>query len=419
MGGLRPLLSDHGISLDVQEISEALDHGTGGGNGLHYEGLTTLALTLDTGKAFHWPGGTLNVSALQIHGPRINAVDFDDFQHESGIEANPTTRLWELWYQQTLPGGAADIRIGQQSLDQEYIVNRYSGLFVDMMMGWPMLPAADLYGGGPAYPLSSLGVRVRVRPVAQWTALAGVFDDNPPGGPFNDDSQLRGAEASGTRFNLSTGALWIAELQYAPNASPGGRCATLACGLPGTYKLGAWYDTAGFPDERFDRAGSSLADPASSGMPRMHRGNYSVYALADQLVWRQLGGPRWIGVFARLMGAPADRNLIDFSMDAGVLVNAPLAVRGVLGVGIGWSHVSDSARKLDKDTRRFTGRTIPLRGAERFIELTYQYSPAPWWQLQPDIQWIDNPGGGVADPHDPKRWLGRELVFGLRATITF
>ena len=44
-------------------------------------------------------------------------------------------------------------------------------------------------------------------------------------------------------------------------------CAT-ACtsskrgGLPGTYKLGAWFDTAKFPDQRFDTMGLSLADPA-------------------------------------------------------------------------------------------------------------------------------------------------------------
>ena len=55
------------------------------------------------------------------------------------------------------------------------------------------------------------------------TILAGVFDDNPPGGPFDDDSQVRGAAQSGTKFNLRTGALFIAEVQYAINQPVEGR----------------------------------------------------------------------------------------------------------------------------------------------------------------------------------------------------
>lgn len=419
MGGLRPALSDHGVTLELQEISEELGHTTAGGTGAHYEGVTMLDLNMDSGQAFHWSGGLFNLSVLQIHGPRLSGTAFNDFQHQSGIEASRATRLWELWYQQTLIGGKVDIRVGQQSLDQEFIANPSASVFVSMMMGWPMLPAADLYGGGPAFPLSSLGVRLRGQVAPAWTLLAGVFDDNPPDGPLADDSQDRGAEASGTRFSLNTGALWIAELQYFAHVSPGIGCNSIACRLPGSYKLGAWYDTADFPDQRFDASGLPLADPAGSGVPRTDRGNFSLYAVADQMVWRQPHGPRTICVFARLMGAPSDRNLMDLSMDAGLVVNAPLAGRGVFGMGFGWTHVSNSASELNRDTERFTGKVAFVRRAERFVELTYQYPLAPWWQLQPDLQYLDNPGGGVPDPHDPSRWLGRELVFGLRTTVSF
>ncbi len=47
------------------------------------------------------------------------------------------------------------------------------------MFGWPMVPSADLPGGGPAYPLSALGVRLRARPVDPLTFLAGVFNGSP------------------------------------------------------------------------------------------------------------------------------------------------------------------------------------------------------------------------------------------------
>ena len=288
-------------------------------------------------------------------------------------------------------------------------------------MGWPMVPSTDLYAGGPAYPLSSLGVRLRAHPNDAVTVLAGVFDDNPPGGPFYDDAQLRGREASGTAFNLNTGALWIGEVQYAVHQSPAASCGSLSCGLPGTYKLGVWYDSGSFPDQRFAGDGLSLANPASSGSPLMHRGNFSFYALADQMVWRQRGGPRSVGVFLRAMQAPPNQNLVNWSLDAGVNVTAPLPGRDndTFGVGFGWAHVSPRVAARDRDTARFTGTSYPVQGSEAFVELTYQAQLAPWWLLQPDLQYVFNPGGGIPNPNNPSHVIGNELVLGLRTTVTF
>ncbi len=422
IGGLRPTLQSVGITFNLQETSEIVGTVTGGiRTGADYDGLTTASLSLDTAKAFHWSGGTFNVSALQIHGRDLSTDDLATLQTASGIEASRATRLWELWYQQAFLGGKADVKLGQQSVDQEFIVSQYAGLFVNTMMGWPMLPSADLYAGGPAYPLSSPGVRLRVQPSGAVTVLAGVFDDNPPGGPFNNDPQLRGAEASGTEFNLGTGALWIGELQYAANAAPAKDCGDVACGPPGTYKLGGWYDSGSFLDQRFDTNGVSLASPASNGQARRHRGNFSLYGVVDQMVWRQPDGPRSVGVFARAMGAPNDRNLIDASLNAGVNVKAPLPGRDndTFGIGYGWAHVSGRASALDQDTAHFTGTAFPVRSAEHFIEVTYQYQVAPWWQLQPDFQYVINPGGGIQNPQHTTQPIGDEAIVGLRTTLTF
>ncbi|HYL33262.1 MAG TPA: carbohydrate porin [Stellaceae bacterium] len=422
IGGLRPVLQNVGLTFNLQEISEILGNATGGiHTGADYDGLTTASLSLDTDKAFQWSGGTFDVSALQIHGRDLSTDNLATLQTASGIEASRTTRLWELWYQQAFFDSKADIKLGQQSVDQEFIGSQYAGLFVNTMMGWPMLPSANLFAGGPAYPLSSPGARVRARPSDALTVLAGVFDDNPPGGPFNDDPQLRGAEASGTKFNLGGGALWLGELQYAANATPAKDCGNLGCGLPGTYKLGGWYDSGSFLDQRFDTNGVSLASPASNGLARRYRGNFSIYGIIDQMVWRQPDGPRSVGVFVRAMGAPADRNLIDASLNAGVSLKAPLAGRDndTFSIGYGWAHVSGRASALDQDTARVTGTAFPVRSAEHFIEVTYQYQLAPWWQLQPDFQYVINPGGGIQNPQHTSQIVGDEAVFGLRTTITF
>jgi porin len=280
-----------------------------------------------------------------------------------------------------------------------------------------------LYAGGPTYPLSSLGVRLRGQPAENITILGGVFNDNPPGGSFNNDSQLRGAERYGARFNLNTGALFIAEIQYALNAAP----ATPPEGapppvLPGTYKFGFWYDTATFPDQRFDQNGLSLADPASTGIARMRRGNFSLYGVMDQMVWQpDPKSARAVSVFARFMGAPEDRNLVNFALNAGVTLKAPFPGRDsdTVGLGYGFGQISGSASSLDKDVRRFTGTAIPVRSSESFIELTYQAQLAPWWLVQPDLQYVWNQGGGLENPQIPGQRIKDELVLGLRTNITF
>jgi porin len=68
--------------------------------GFDYDGLAQMLLQLDTNRAFGWYGGTLYVSALQIHSRNLSADNLGTLQTASGIDADRRTRLWELWYDQ-------------------------------------------------------------------------------------------------------------------------------------------------------------------------------------------------------------------------------------------------------------------------------------------------------------------------------
>jgi porin len=424
-GGVRSGLWNLGITFGLQDINEVWGNVSGGvQRGAAYNGATLMSIGLDTQRAFGWDGGTFNISGWNIRGRNIAADNLLNLQTPSGILASDTTRLWELWFQQSFLDGKFDVKLGMQSVDLEFMTSQSAGLFLNSAMGWPVLPAVDLYAGGPAYPLSSLGVRLRAQPGGGFTALLGVFQDNPPGGPFNDDSQLRGSTRWGGNFNLRTGALVIGEIQYALNQPGSGEMISgdAAAGLPGTYKLGFWYDSGPFPDQRFDTTGLSLADPASNGMALFRQNNFGIYAVADQTVWRpEEDSPRSVNVFARVMGAPGDRNLVNFSVNAGVTMKAPFEGRDddTIGIGFGIARISGGARAFDRDVAFFAGPPAFVRTTETFIELTYQFSIAPWWQLQPDFQYVFNPAGGIANPNDPTRRIGNEAIFGLRSTVTF
>jgi porin len=421
LGGVRSSLSDHGLTFGLQDINEVLGNVSGGTRqGADYDGVTLFGVALDTQKAGAWDGGTFNIDALNIRGRNISTDNLLNLQTASGFLASPTTRLWEVWYQQSFLGGKLDVKLGQQSLDQEFTTSQYAALFINTAMGWAVLPSLDLYAGGPAYPLSSLGVRLRAQPADDVTALLGVFDDNPPGGPFNADSQLLGTTRWGGNFSLRTGALVIGEVQYAIN--PLDKDGKTTNGLPGTYKLGFWYDTGAFPDPHFDNAGLSLANPASTGTPLMHRDNYSIYGVVDQMVWHPApDSPRSLGVFARLMGAPADRNLISFGADAGISLKGPLPTRDndTFAVGFGVAKISGAAQAFDRDTAFFSGTALPVRSVETFIEVTYQAQVSGWWQLQPDFQYVFRPGGGIVNPANPPQRIGNEAILGMRSIVTF
>jgi porin len=420
MWGLRPLLSKYGISLAVSETSEVLGNVTGGvRQGFEYDGLTQMAVQLDTQQAFGWYGGTFRASALQIHGRNLSADNLLTLQTASGIEADPGARLWELWYQQKfLDEDRADVKIGQMSLDQEFIVSQNALVFVNTMFGWPLVPSDDLPGGGPAYPLSALGVRLRARPTDSLTALLAVTNGNPAPNNLGDPQQQN---PSGTSFPLNGGALVFGELQYSYPAL--GAMVTSEQGQvkPGTVKVGFWYNSEEFDDLLFDEMGLSLANPLSSGTPLEHHGNYSLYGVLDQLVGQAPGGGT-LNFFTRVMGTPqGNRNPVIFSLNAGFTLHGPLSSRNndTVGIGMGYGRVSGSTTALDQQTGFFTGTSAPVRTGETFIELTYQYQLTPAVQLQPDFQYVFNPGAGVANPNMPNQSIKDEAVLGFRVNLTF
>ena len=221
MGGLRPALAKYGVTLTILENVEALGNLSGGvKQSLEPKGLTTVTLQMDTEKAFGFKGGTLNVSGLQVYGGQLNEDNLLVLQTVSDIDAPEGVRLWELWYQQKF-GDKFDVKIGEQSLDEEFIIAPTgNALFINGVSGWPGLPTVDLPGGGPVYPLAALGVRGRAQLTDRVTVLAGVFNGSPI--PFDSPNTPR-SNPHGVSFPVDTGTLAIAELQYAYGSSAQGK----------------------------------------------------------------------------------------------------------------------------------------------------------------------------------------------------
>ncbi len=413
IGGLRPIFARLGVSFGLSETTEVLGNPTGGAKrGAIVEGLTQVSVGIDLAKALGLHGGLFNVSALQIHGRGLSFENLENLNVVSSIEADPSTRLNEIWFQQSFFDDKFDVKIGQQSADLEFITSEYEDLFINSGFGWPTLPAVDLPSGGPAYPLPTPGVRLRAKPNDRIVVLAGLFDGSPaglrPGDPQANDP-------SGTNFDVSSGYLLIGEAQYLVNREKDAK------GLPATYKVGGWYNSNRVMDPFLTNGAIVPAEGpfAMTGQP--HHGDWSAYGTLDQLVYRpkasEDGG---LGITARAMGAPGDRNLVDLFLQGGLTFKGAFDRSGdTMGLGVERARVSSRARAGDLATSKVLGTFYPARSGETVVEATYQAQLAPWWQVQPDVQYVLSPGGGVPDPYRPGHRIGNAVVVGARSVVTF
>jgi len=428
-GGLRSSLENKGITLQATETSAVWGNLSGGlKRGAVYNGVTQISLTFDTEKLGLWKGGTFIASALQIHGrgPSANLVG-NAYHTVATFEATRATRLYDLYYEQSLFDDRVSIRAGQFRADDEFIISQYgpttddglqltsaTSLFINSTFGWPPLAGSALPGGGPAYPMGALGIRLKIKPTDDVTLLAAIFNGNPAGQGTGNPQLLN---HSGTRFPITNGYSVFTEAQYAVNQSKDGP------GLPGMYRIGFWFNNNGFQDPRYDINGISLANPASNGIPRSHYGNYSVYLGADQMIW-QTGETKdqGIGVFGRITGAPNDRSPLSLYVNGGLTWKGMIPGRenDTAGIGFAYAKVGARSRGYDGDVAFYNpGTYSPIRGSETVIEATYAIQLTGWWTLQPDIQYVIRPAGGIPDPNNPGRTIGNAFVLGLVTQITF
>jgi len=416
-GGARTALHDKGVDLTLNYINETLAVLSGG---LHrsasYEGRFEFSVDTDLRKLVGWNGATTHFTVYQIHniGHATAEDNVGSIMAPSNIDALATTRLFTAWFQQNAFDDRVSLRIGQLAGDDEFITSPTASGLINGTFGWTALLAADMRNGGPAYPLATPGARLAVKPTDQLTVQTAVFSGDPAGRNCNDIAQA--CDRYGTTFSFSGGALWISELQYGVNQGKSAK------GLPGIYKLGTWYASADFADVHYgvDAFGNAVSLATSPPNPLNHRGDWGIYGVADQTVWS--AGKRSLNVFARGGMSPSDRNLISYYVDGGVGVKGLLPGRDddVLTFGAAYARISRDAAALDRDALAINGPPFPIRNFEALFELDYALQIAPWWVLQPDLQYVVHPGGNVADPNDPAGApVKNAFVAGIRSTIKF
>lgn len=397
-GSLRDKLHDDGADFYAQYTSEALGNPYGGnfGQGAIYEGLLEMRLSLDfekmTGGA--WKGATFRVSSYWTHGPSLTQQDVGDLSTISNIDAFDTLRLEDLWFQQNFLDDKISLEVGQIAADSEFFISPCALLFLNGTFGaFPLVTYDFQPFNPPIYPVTSTGVRLKLQPIDSVYFMTAVY---------NGSAGTQSGNNEGTRFGFSaqTGILSFSELGYLLNQGKNDK------GMPGTYKLGGWVHTA-----NFSTWSSQAAFANGTGSLQSVGVGYGIYGVADQMIWRReataTSDPQSLCVCLRTGVAPSQSSMVDFDIDAGLNFFGLIPGRkdDIAGFAIARSAISHDF----SDFSQATGG--PAFKYEAVIEGTYQVNLTPWWQLQPDVQYIFSAGAHSNSPD--------ALVVGLRSTVTF
>lgn len=389
--GLRRRLAEKGLTYNLIYTNDVLANVHGGQRrGAIDQGKLEFNMTVDFEKLAGWQGLTFYANAFQIHNTGRMRRDYvGGINTIAAIEAVPTTRLSEAWFEQKFWNGDASLRAGQLAADIEFFFSSLS--FTFLQSDWATITALNLPSGGPAYPLSTPGVRLKIDPTPETSLLLAVFNGDPAG-PGSGDEQIRNHH--GLNFRVRDPALVIAEAQAGVNHGK------TDAGLATRVKLGAWGHFGSFGDQRLADDGTLLADPVSSGEPLKHRGNAGVYAVVEQQLYRPRDGDAESGVsvFGRVSTSPSDRNPIDFYVDGGVLFAGMISGRpdDKFGASMMYARFSNGARAFDRDQIAFSGIPGVVRDFEANLELTYQAQIIPGWTLQPVLTYVWHPNGDAS-----------------------
>ncbi|HTE97861.1 MAG TPA: carbohydrate porin [Bradyrhizobium sp.] len=416
-------LAAKGLNFGATYVGDNIGNVSGGtSHGFIHLGRFDFSVDADLEKLVGWTGGRVFANMYEIYGRGLTRNYIHNLATISEIEALPEARLYTAYFEQSFYNNALNIRIGQQAADVEFFDSETDDLFINGTFGWPAIKATNLPAGGPAPPIAVPGIRVKAAVSDNITAFGAVFNGNAAR-PGDGDPQLR--DNHGLAFRVNDAPWIIGQVRWDYAIDIGGRP------LAGNFTPGAWQHFGQFDDQRFTAQGLSIADPSGTGIAAKLRGNFGIFAVVEQTLYRppsvtekgvsaSLPG---VTAFGRIAYSPPDRNLIDLYLDGGIGFVGFVPGRPLdrFGMAVAYMRISGADRNLDRDTQFFSGLPGPVRSNETLLELIYEAHMKPGWLLAPYFQYVFRPSGGIPNPTDPGGLsrIGDAAVFGLTSTLRY
>jgi len=370
----RQYLEERGITIEAVLTTDIMYNMDGG---VEHDGTLLgnfdLAFEIDTEKAGLWKSGTFFIYGLgNFNSGKLLTEIAGDLQTTSNIEADEAFKLYEAWYEHRFSDHVS-LLFGLHDYNSEFDVTEYGGLFLQSSFGI----SPDISQNSPSiFPVAALGIRLKVWPTENTYIMAALYD-GVPGDPAN-------STRTSIRLRSEDGLFSALEIGN-------------TVGNPGNqeyhkYAIGAWQLTA-----EIENFAGNIQDE-----------NGGIYFIGEKTLFEKSAGRGSLGAFVQLGFTHADRNQIGSYWGAGLDYTGLFASRpeDVAGLAIAsarnGSNFMNYAKNVDGSAVEHT---------ETAIELTYQARIQPWLTVQPDLQYVINPG--------MDRKLDNALIVGARIEVVF
>jgi len=391
-GGVRTSLRDAGVDITANYVTEAAYNVSGGDRSIVTDaGQLTFGATLDLQKLIALKGGTIQASLTYRHG--VNEDDAAGLgvlqQVQEVYGRGNVVRVTQLWYDQKFANDHLDLKVGRLTQGEDFAP--FSCTF--MNLSFCGAPPGNLAGDyWYNWPISQWGGRLRAQSKNLYV-MVGAYEVNPK----NLDTNFFVGHFSG-----ATGVLTPFEVGYLPQIG--------ASRLPGSYKIGGWYNSADADDVALDVTHHVAA--VTGLAPLVHDGRYGFYAQFQQQVTGTAKGEGAAratdhGLVLFFNATQTDRGTerTDNQIAAGLDWIGPFAARRGDDIGLAVARTNVNSRAnlaLPAD--------VAHPNAEYAIELYYGLLIHGWLSLRPNVQYIVDPGG-YSDVRDV-------VVLGLKGKIT-
>jgi porin len=331
-----------------------------------------LVLEIDADALWGMTNTQFMLYGIYNNGAKFSETIVGDAMAVSSIETGVSAvRLYEAWVKVGI-GESSEVLFGLYDLNSEFDVLESAGLFMNGAHGIGAEVSQAGLNGPSIFPITGLALRFESKISEKWRYRIAAID-GVPGDPEKPDR---------TTIDLSSddGALIIGELER--NA---GRSRLL---------VGAWTYTANFDNVPFD-------DPAIPSS--RDNGNAGLYVRGESVLFDEASK---LSAFWRIGVAEGDFNVFASYVSAGINWQGIIASRpdDLFGFAIERADASSTLRDVGSDFG------LDFDTHETALELTYRAPVSKRLTLQPNIQYVINPG---LDPT-----LGNALVVGIRFEIT-
>jgi porin len=361
------------LALDVVYTGDVWRNLSGGiATGDRYLDNVDVTFDLDGEALFGIEGLKLFGYVLYNNGHVLSDELVGSAQGISNIEATEAVRLYELWSEWQLGSAPGSVRFGLYDLNSEFDAIETAGLFLNPSHGIGV-DFSQSGGNGPSiFPTTSLGMRI-VTGRGPWSVQAAVLDGVP--GDVEHPNRTR------VRFDDEDGFLLVGEVNYRHDN-----------GL--RFGAGYWQYTADFDD---------LTALNEAGEPMQRDDNAGVYVIVETPQFFAGEADDGLRFFARAGHAQDHINPVTVYRGAGAVYTGLLADEDQLGLAIAVADLGDPYRLAQQSAG------VATQQREYNYELSYRLAVTEWLTLQPDLQYVVNPG---MSPELDAAW-----VVGLRFEV--